>query len=114
MASSLRVEGWVDGDGRFALPDGAADAADANGSSGAKPPLPPQPPPQRNGGTTAAAAGGAREESVFGVPGLTITSFHKAQLAASLALLPGVRHAWLVHELSDDVLLVSGWCTRHL
>eukprot|EP00884_Botryococcus_braunii_P013309 jgi/Botrbrau1/2197/Bobra.101_2s0028.1 len=39
------------------------------------------------------------------VPGLTITSFHLPQLLASKQALPqGVRHAWLVQELTGEVV----------
>jgi hypothetical protein len=40
-------------------------------------------------------------------PGLTITSFHLQQLKSSKALLPGVRHAWLVQEVTPEVLQVG-------
>jgi hypothetical protein len=44
----------------------------------------------------------------FAVPGLTITSFHLDQLRASRRVLPGVRHAWLVQEVTEPGLLQVG------
>ncbi|KAK9818370.1 hypothetical protein WJX72_011521 [[Myrmecia] bisecta] len=44
------------------------------------------------------------EQHPFHVPGLTITSFHLHQLQRSLRVLPGVRHGWLVQEITDDIL----------
>mmetsp|Transcript_212 Transcript_212/g.625 ORF Transcript_212/g.625 Transcript_212/m.625 type:complete len:248 (-) Transcript_212:58-801(-) len=42
--------------------------------------------------------------NAFRVPGLTITSFHLPQLLRSLKELPGVRHGWLVQEITLQVL----------
>ncbi len=43
------------------------------------------------------------------VPGLTLVSFHLGQLKRSLAIMPDIRHAWLVLALSPkDVRLARG------
>lgn len=44
----------------------------------------------------------------YGVPGVTITSFHLEQLGRSLMVLPEVRHQWLLRKLgSADVALAN-------
>eukprot|EP00193_Tetraselmis_chui_P001375 CAMPEP_0177758858 /NCGR_PEP_ID=MMETSP0491_2-20121128/4415_1 /TAXON_ID=63592 /ORGANISM="Tetraselmis chuii, Strain PLY429" /LENGTH=271 /DNA_ID=CAMNT_0019274633 /DNA_START=103 /DNA_END=918 /DNA_ORIENTATION=+ len=40
----------------------------------------------------------------WGVPGLTITSFHLEQLQRFEMEMPGLRLGWLVHDLTDDVM----------
>ena len=35
------------------------------------------------------------------MPGLTIVSFHLEQLLRAIELMPGVRHGWLVGDLTD-------------
>jgi glycerophosphoryl diester phosphodiesterase len=47
-------------------------------------------------GWVEAAAGEA-----YRAPGLTISSFHLEQLGRSLAVLPGVRHCWLVRRIEE-------------
>jgi hypothetical protein len=49
----------------------------------------------------------AEDSGAWAAPGLTITSFHLQQLQASRALLPHVRHAWLVQEVTPEVIKVS-------
>ncbi|KAK9833564.1 hypothetical protein WJX81_006451 [Elliptochloris bilobata] len=65
--------------------------------------------PRTQASDGAATSAGCRIEGrgTFGVPGLTITSFHLDQLQRSLKLLPHVRHAWLVQELDDGVLATA-------
>jgi len=38
------------------------------------------------------------------VPGLTITSFHYEQVAASKKLMPEVMHSWLIQEVTPEVI----------
>lgn len=52
----------------------------------------------------ASAAGSSHAAASFAVPGLTITSFHLQQLHASMQLLPGVRHGWLVQRIDEGTL----------
>eukprot|EP00892_Ulva_mutabilis_P001345 jgi/Ulvmu1/11210/UM072_0047.1 len=45
-----------------------------------------------------------QQGQAWDAPGLTITSSNLSHLQRSIKLLPGVRHAWLIQEVSDEVL----------
>lgn len=62
---------------------------------------------QRSGWLHAAAAqcsSSGADGSAFSTPGLTLTSFHFAQLERSRQLLPTVRHGWLVREMTVEAV----------
>ena len=46
----------------------------------------------------------ATSVDTWGVPGLTITSFHLAQLQRSVEILPHVRHSWLLQEITAETV----------
>ncbi|KAF8060491.1 yhdW [Scenedesmus sp. PABB004] len=57
---------------------------------------------QRRDGEHGPGDAAAAAAADWGVPGLTITSFHLAQLQASKQLLPEVPHGWLIQEVAQE------------
>ncbi|EFJ42743.1 hypothetical protein VOLCADRAFT_97214, partial [Volvox carteri f. nagariensis] len=103
VAREVSLAGWWVPGAAPLLPDlPAAEAA----AAAAPAPAPALQPPLPPAGFTAPALILQQQlhERDFGVPGLTITSFHLGQLRRSLQMLPEVVHGWLVHELTDEVI----------
>ncbi|KAG2499703.1 hypothetical protein HYH03_002638 [Edaphochlamys debaryana] len=92
-------------------PGGAGDAPGSAAGGAVQAPVPPGaagPGEPGDGGAAAGAADrsvwppGSRPHPALAAPGLTVTSFHLEQLRASVQLLPGVAHGWLIHEMTSQ------------